>query len=85
MGNVVNTGWQSRQDASLHGKLKDLVALLEHFVLQRPVIDRQLSVLEDEFLHDVAVVGVERKDLCEADENFVLHAVLRVDERRQFL
>ena len=54
----------SLQDAGLHREFEDLMALLEHLVLESSVIDWQLSVLKDEFLHDVAVVHVYRKDLC---------------------
>ena len=76
---------RSREDSSLHGQLEDFVTLLEHLVLERPVVHGQLSILQDKLLHNVAVVGVDGKDLGEADEYFVLHPILRVDERRQFL
>ena len=75
----------SLEDSSFHGKLEDVVALLEHLVLQSPRVHWQLTVLEDEALHDVAVVYVYGEDLGEAHEDVVLHAVLRVDERRQLL
>ena len=61
------------------------MALLEHLVLQSPVIDWQLSVLKNEFLHDVAVVHVYGKDLCQADEHIVLHSVFWVNEGRELL
>ena len=54
-------------------------------MLERSVIHWQLSILEDEALHDMAVVDVDAEDFGEADEHIVLHAVLRVDERRQLL
>jgi len=75
----------SLKDARFHSELKDFVAFLKHLVLQSLVIHWQLSVLEDEALHDVAIVDVYREDLGEADEDVVLHAVLRVDEGRQLL
>ena len=75
----------SCEDSSLHSKLKDFVALLEHLVLQRPVIHGQLSVLKDEPLHGVAVVGVDREDFGEADEHFVLDSELRVDKGSKLL
>ena len=61
------------------------MALLEHLVLQSPVIDWQLSVLENEFLHNVAVVHVYGKDFCEAYEHIVLDSVFWVNEGRELL
>ena len=61
------------------------MALLEHLVFQSPVIDWQLSVLKNEFLHNVAVVHVYRKDLCKADKYIVLHSVFWVNEGRKLL
>lgn len=52
-----NHQW-SLQDACFHGELKDLVALMEHRLLQRLVAYWQLSILEDEALHNVAIVYV---------------------------
>ena len=75
----------SLQDAGFHCEFEDFMALLEHLVLQSPVIDWQLSVLENEFLHNVAVVHVYGKDLCEADEHIVLDSVFWVNEGRELL
>lgn len=61
------------------------MALLEHLVLEIRVVDWQLSVLQDEFLHHVAVVCVDRKDLDKAEEDFALDSVLGVDEGRELL
>ena len=77
--------FQSLKNTGLHCQLKDLVALLEHLMLQRSVVNWQLTVLQDEFLHDVAVVHVYGKNLSQADENIVLHSVLGVNEWSQFL
>ena len=49
-------------------------------MLQSPVINWQLSVLQDETLHDVAVVNVYGEDLGQAHEDVVLNSKLRVDE-----
>ena len=75
----------SLEDSSLHGKLEDVVALLEHLVLQSPRVHWQLTVLEDEALHDVAVVDVDGEDLSQAHKHIVLHAVLGVNKRSQLL
>ena len=76
----------SLEDSGLHGEFKYLVALLEHLMLQRSVVSHgQFPVLEDELLHDVAVVDVDGEDLGQADEDVVLDAVLGVDKRRQLL
>ena len=61
------------------------MAFLEHFVLESSVIDGQLSILENESLHDVAVVDVDGEDFCQADEHVVLDAVFRIDERSKLL
>ena len=73
----------SCQDPCLHRQLEDLVALLEHLVLEGAVLHRQLAILEDEFLQDVAVVPVYGEHLGEAHEDLFLHLVLWVDERGQ--
>lgn len=39
------------------------MTFLEHLMLQSPVINGQLSILQDESLHDMAVVDVDREDL----------------------
>jgi hypothetical protein len=46
---------------------------------------RNVSVLEDELLENVAVEGIDGQDLIEANENFFLYAVCRVDEGGKFL
>ena len=61
------------------------MALLEHLSLQCLVANGDLSIPQDESLHDVAVVLVDGEDLDEADEDVVLAAVLRVDEWSKFL
>ena len=61
------------------------MAFLEHFVLESSVIDGQLSILENESLHDVAVVDVDGEDFSQADENIVLDAIFRIDERCKLL
>ena len=75
----------SLEDSSLHGELEDIVALLEHLMLQSPRVHWQLTVLEDEALHDVAVVDVNGENLGQAHKHIVLHAVLGVDKRCQLL
>ena len=62
----------SLEDSSFHGKLEDVVTLLEHLVLQSPRVHWQLTVLEDEALHDVAVVDVDGEDLSQAHKHIVL-------------
>ena len=78
-------GHQSLQNARFHSELEDLVTLMEHCFLQRLVANWQLSILEDEALHDVAVVDVDGEDLSQAHKHVVLHAVLGVNERSQLL
>ena len=61
------------------------MAFLEHLMLQSSVVHRQLSVFQNESLHDVAVVDIDRQDFAEADENVGLYAIFRVDERCKLL
>ena len=72
----------SLHDAGLAGKLVDL---RKNLILQSSAIDRQLSILKDEPLHDVTVVVIYGENLSQTDEHVVLNAVLGVDERRQLL
>ena len=57
------------------------MTFLEHLMLQSPVINGQLSILQNESLHNVAVVDIDREDLSETYKDIVLNAILRVDER----
>lgn len=75
----------SLKDPRLHGQLVDFMTLLIHHMLQILSTDWQLSVLDDEALHDVAVVDVDREDFGQAHEHTVLDLVLRIDERSQLL
>ena len=61
------------------------MTLLEDLELECLVVDGQLSVLENEVFHDVAVVDVYREDFSETNEDVVLNAVFRVDEGSEFL
>lgn len=72
----------SLHNAGLAGKFVDL---RKNLILQSSAIDRQLSILKDEPLHDVTVVVIYGENFGKTDEHVVLNAVLRVDERRQLL
>ena len=61
------------------------MAFLEHLMFQSSVIDGQLSIFQNESLHDVAVVNIDRQDFAEADEHVGLYAIFRVDERCKLL
>ena len=61
------------------------MALLEHLVLESSVVDWQLSILKDEFLHNMAVIYIYGKDLCQTDEHVVLDSIFWVNERCQLL
>ena len=72
----------SLHNAGLTGKFVDL---RKNLILQSSAVDRQLSILKDEPLHNVTVVVIDGENFGKTDEHVVLNAVLRVDERRQLL
>ena len=74
----------SLQNASVHSQLEDLVVVLLHNLFDGGVAHRNVAVLEQELIQDVAVVRVHWQNLVQTCEHLFRAVPSWVDERRQF-
>ena len=78
----------SLKNASIDSELEDLVVVLLHDLLNRCfliALHRHISVLQQELVQDVAIVGVHGQNFVQAGEHLLLHFPVWVDEGSQLL